>query len=75
MARKKVPEINGGPMADIAFLLLIFFLVATTMDIDTGLTRKMPPLPDEEEQQKDEKRIKERNIFTVLINSNDRLLV
>lgn len=75
MARKKVPEINGGPMADIAFLLLIFFLVATTMDIDTGLTRKMPPLPDEEQQQDDEKRIKERNIFTVLINSNDRLLV
>ncbi|MFO8234262.1 MAG: biopolymer transporter ExbD [Bacteroidales bacterium] len=75
MARKKVPEINGGPMADIAFLLLIFFLVATTMDVDTGITRKMPPLPEDQEQQDDEKRIKERNIFTVLINSNDRLLV
>ena len=74
MARKKVPEINGGPMADIAFLLLIFFLVATTMDIDTGLMRQMPPLPDKE-QQDDNKKIKDRNIFEVLINSSDRLLV
>jgi biopolymer transport protein ExbD len=74
MARKKVPEINGGPMADIAFLLLIFFLVATTMNVDTGLTRQMPPLPDEE-QQDDNKKIKDRNIFEVLINSSDQLLV
>jgi len=74
MARKKVPEINGGPMADIAFLLLIFFLVATTMDTDTGLTRQMPPLPDEE-QQDDNKKIKDRNVFEVLISSQDRLLV
>ncbi len=72
---KKVPEFNAAPMADIAFLLLIFFLVATTMNIDTGLTRKLPPLPEDQEQQQDDKKIKERNVFEVLINSNDRLLV
>ena len=73
---KKVPEFNAAPMADIAFLLLIFFLVATTMNIDTGLTRKLPPLPeDEEQQEQDDKKIKERNVFEVLINSNDQLLV
>src|SRR6056297_1568264 len=72
---KKVPEFNAAPMADIAFLLLIFFLVATTMDIDTGLTRKLPPLPEDEQQQQDDKQIKERNVFEVLINSNDQLLV
>ncbi len=72
---KKVPEFNAAPMADIAFLLLIFFLVATTMDIDTGMTRKMPPLPEDEEQQQDDKQIKERNVFEVLVNSSDQLLV
>mgnify|MGYP000689254045 FL=1 len=72
---KKVPEFNAAPMADIAFLLLIFFLVATTMDIDTGLTRKLPPLPEDQEQQQDDKKIKERNVFEVLINSSDQLLV
>ena len=72
---KKVPEFNAAPMADIAFLLLIFFLVATTMDIDTGMTRKMPPLPEDEQQQQDDKQIKERNVFEVLVNSSDQLLV
>lgn len=74
MARsKETPEINGGSMADIAFLLLIFFLVATTMDIDTGLQRQMPPYNPE--QQKNDEQIKERNVYVVLINSNDQLLV
>ena len=72
---KKVPEFNAAPMADIAFLLLIFFLVATTMNIDTGLTRKLPPLPENQKQQQSDKKIKERNVFEVLINSNDQLLV
>src|SRR6056297_417500 len=74
MARK-VPEINGGPMADIAFLLLIFFLVATTMDIDTGISRKLPPMPDPNQQQDDDQQIKERNVFVVLIDAKDRLMV
>jgi len=72
--KRKVPEIPGGSMADIAFLLLIFFLVATTMDVDTGITRKLPPMPDEEQQDQDDK-IKERNIFIVLVNRNNDLLV
>jgi len=75
MARKKreVPEINAGSMADIAFLLLIFFLVTTTMDADKGINRMLPPWdPD---QQEEDNPIKEKNIFTVLINSNDLLLV
>jgi biopolymer transport protein ExbD len=73
MARMK-GEFSAASMADIAFLLLIFFLVATTMDIDTGLSRKLPPMPEPGAQQ-DDKQIKERNIFVVLINKDDRLLV
>lgn len=75
MARKKreVPEINAGSMADIAFLLLIFFLVTTTMDADKGINRKLPPWdPDREVE---DNPIKEKNIYTVLINSNNQLLV
>jgi len=69
-------EFNAAPMADIAFLLLIFFLVATTFDVDTGIMRKLPPIPDEQQQQQQEnKQIKDRNVFEVLINSSDRLLV
>ncbi len=67
-------EIAAGPMADIAFLLLIFFLVATTMDIDSGLSRLLPPMP-EEDQQDDDTQIKERNVFVVLINKDDQLFV
>ena len=74
MARQNNQEINAGSMADIAFLLLIFFLVTTTMDTDKGLARVLPPMPDEE-QQDEENKIKERNLLVVLINKNDRLLV
>ena len=75
MARNKraIPEINAGSMADIAFLLLIFYLVTTTMDTDKGINRKLPPF--DEELVEDPPPIKERNIFTVLVNSNDQLLV
>ena len=75
MARNKraIPEINAGSMADIAFLLLIFYLVTTTMDTDKGINRKLPPIDDKLVQ--DPPPIKERNIFTVLVNSNDQLLV
>jgi len=72
MARE-VPEINGGSLADIAFLLLIFFLVATTMDIDTGITRLLPPEP--EEQDDTEIKINKRNVLVVLLNRSDRLMV
>lgn len=67
---RETPEINGGSMADIAFLLLIFFLVATTMDIDTGMLRQLSPISDA-----DPPEIKERNVWVVLINSNNQLMV
>ena len=68
----KSPEINAGSMADIAFLLLIFFLVTTTMDVDTGITRKLPPPVENNEDQAD---VKDRNVLKILINSRDRLLI
>ena len=74
MAKREIGEINAGSMADIAFLLLIFFLVTTTMDVDTGIARQLPPIPEKPEQEISEE-IKERNIFAVLINAQDRLLV
>jgi biopolymer transport protein ExbD len=73
MARP-VPEINAGSMADIAFLLLIFFLVSTSMDTDRGLLRKLPPMP-EKDQPENKDVIKERNVFIVLINSNNDIQV
>ena len=72
MGRRDIPEINAGSMADIAFLLLIFFLVTTTMDTDPGLIRKLPPVVDEIT---DPPPIKQRNIFEILVNANDQLLV
>jgi biopolymer transport protein ExbD len=73
MAKRAVPEINAGSMADIAFLLLIFFLVTTTMDVDKGLNRKLPPWDDN--PIKETSTIKEKNVFVVLVNSQDQLLV
>ena len=72
MARP-VNEINAGSMADIAFLLLIFFLVTTTMDIDTGITRLLPPEP--EKDQETEVKVNKRNVLVVLLNRSDRLMV
>lgn len=72
MAKRAAPEVNAGSMADIAFLLLIFFLVTTTIETDTGLNRKLPPIDD---QKVEPPVIKEKNIFTVLINKNNQLLV
>lgn len=72
MARRDLPEINAGSMADIAFLLLIFFLVTTTMDVDTGISRKLPEKqPDDIEQPK----LKEKNVFIVTVNRNNQILV
>jgi biopolymer transport protein ExbD len=72
MRRGAPPEVNAGSMADIAFLLLIFFLVTTTIETDAGLDRMLPPMePPTEEPPV----IKEKNIFTVNINRNGQLLV
>ena len=72
MARKELPEINAGSMADIAFLLLIFFLVTTTMDVDSGISKKLSEKPPKDYVPPV---IKERNIFEVNINRNNELLV
>ena len=71
MGRRSAPEVNAGSMADIAFLLLIFFLVTTTIETDSGINRKLPPM----EEIIDPPIIKERNIFTVVVNKNNQILV
>jgi len=75
MARKKrtSTEVNAGSMADIAFLLLIFFLMTTTIASDKGLAISLPPKVPPEEQLDVE--IPERNIFKILVNSRDNMLV
>jgi biopolymer transport protein ExbD len=69
--RKGAPEVNAGSMADIAFLLLIFFLVTTTIETDAGLDRMLPPI----EPPETDVVIKQKNIFTVSINKSGQLLV
>ena len=71
MPKRSAPEVNAGSMADIAFLLLIFFLVTTTIETDSGINRKLPPIEDVV----DPPVIKQRNIFTVVVNKNNDLLV
>jgi len=71
MARRSTPEVNAGSMADIAFLLLIFFLVTTTIEKDKGIARQLPPIEDVE----DPPIIKQKNLFIVNVNRNDQLLV
>ena len=73
MARNKVQDINASSMADIAFLLLIFWLTTTSMDADKGLQIRLPPMPDENQKQEDVK-VQRRNILQVKINSSDRIL-
>lgn len=71
MARRATPEVNAGSMADIAFLLLIFFLVTTTIEKDKGIARQLPP----KEDVVDPPKIKEKNLFIVNVNRHDQLLV
>lgn len=73
MARKKrkAPSINSSSSADLAFTLLIFFLVVTSMDTDEGLTRLLPRWTEEQTNQD----IKKRNILNVLVNANNDLMI
>lgn len=70
---KKTPEINSSSTADIAFLLLCYFLMTTTMGTQLGLSRRLPPMPQENQKQEDQK-VNRRNIIVVKINSADKLL-
>ena len=72
MARRENPEINAGSMADIAFLLLIFFLVTTTMDVDSGISKKLAEKPPKDYVPP---KIKMKNIFEININRNNELFV
>ncbi|MDP2335252.1 MAG: biopolymer transporter ExbD [Bacteroidota bacterium] len=72
---RKTPEIPSASMADIAFMLLIFFITATSMDVDSGLERVLPQMPPENQKQDDTPPIKERNVFSVLLDANNRLMV
>lgn len=72
MARRENSEINAGSMADIAFLLLIFFLVTTTMDVDSGISRK---LPEKQPENVERPPVKQKNIFEININRNNEILV
>lgn len=71
--KRKVQEINAGSMADIAFLLLIFFLVATTMNVDTGLMRVLPPMPPEDQKVEDQK-VRERNLLLVFVSASGNIM-
>lgn len=71
--KRKVPEINSSSQADIAFSLLIFFLVATTMNVDTGLMRVLPPMPDPNVKQEDVK-VKERNLLLVFVSGSGNIM-
>ena len=71
---KKIPEINASSMADISFLLLIFFLVTTSMDVNQGLARRLPaPIPPDAKVEDTD--INKRNLFVVKINWENKLLV
>lgn len=69
--KRKIQEINAGSMADIAFLLLIFFLVATTMSTDYGINRILPPWQEDQDQ---EMQVKERNLFLVFVDKSNRIM-
>jgi len=70
MAKRSAPEVNAGSMADIAFLLLIFFLVTTTIEVDSGIDRMLPPIEEVTPPP-----VNERNVFSVILNGSDELLV
>lgn len=71
-SKRKIPQINAAPQADIAFLLLIFYLVSTTMNVDSGIQRMLPPWV---EKTQDNNQINDRNVLKVMVSGQDRLLI
>ena len=71
--KRKTPDINASSQADIAFLLLVFFLVATTMNTDKGLLRTLPPMPPEDMKVEDQK-VKDRNVLLVFVNAQGSIM-
>ena len=76
MARKKrkVPAMNATSSADIAFMLLIFFLITTSMDTDKGLARRLPPPVPKDQKKNEQVDVNKRNLVVVLINSSNQIL-
>lgn len=70
--KRKVPGINGSSSADIAFMLLLFFLLTTSMDTDQGLQRRLPPPPDKDKI--DDMKVNKRNTLTVMVSSDNRIM-
>ena len=73
MAKRSIPEVNAGSMADIAFLLLIFFLVTTTIESNSGITVKLPPKQPADAPSPPP--VKEKNVLVVIVNKNNQLLI
>ncbi|MDR1380014.1 MAG: biopolymer transporter ExbD [Tannerella sp.] len=71
--KRKVPGINGSSSADIAFMLLLFFLLTTSMDTDKGLPRRLPRPPESKEQM-DEQKVNKRNTLSVMVSSDNRIM-
>ncbi|MBO4673416.1 MAG: biopolymer transporter ExbD [Bacteroidaceae bacterium] len=72
--KRKMPGLNTSSTADISFMLLIFFLVTTSMDTDQGLARTLPK-PPEEDQKDNEIKVKERNILNIRINKDNYVMI
>ncbi len=72
--KRKVPGLNSSSTADISFILLIFFLITTSMDTDQGLARTLPR-PPEDENQNNEIKVKERNILNIRINKDNYIMI
>ncbi|MDR0743075.1 MAG: biopolymer transporter ExbD [Tannerella sp.] len=71
--KRKVPGINGSSSADIAFMLLLFFLLTTSMDTDQGLPRRLPR-PPENKDNMDEQKVNKRNTLMVMVSSDNRIM-
>jgi len=77
MKKKKartIPQLNSTSAADFAFIILLFFLLTTSMDVDQGMPRRLPPPPDPNAQVNTELKVRERNVLKVFINMNNQIL-